>query len=113
MPIQDTFSYSARWDSVGLDCSTCKYFSGPGSWPDSGKESKCLRHRVSLEVELGENGYKQWEWFCVDYLDNGGFPESVRHFNEIRNTLKAGILYRLYGRDGFLSEFSIQDLKKR
>ena len=110
MPIKDTFAYNARWDSVGLDCSTCQYFSGPDTWPDKKEVSKCIKHNISLIIELGKNRHKEWEWLCSEYTDNGGFPDAVNHFSEIKHTLQHGILYRLYGENGYLLEFNINEL---
>ena len=110
MTIKDTFSYNARWGSVGLDCSTCINFSGPQSWPDENEVTKCKKHNVSLTIELGKNKYKEWEWFCSEYTDNGGFPEAVNHFKEIHDNLEQGVLYRLYGENSCLLEYKINEL---
>ena len=78
--IKDPFSYSARWDSVGLDCSNCKYFKGPENWPDINKTIYCSKHSISLEIELGSSLYKEWEWFCKDFTNNPedpAFPEAI------------------------------------
>ena len=69
VPLKDTFAYTARWDSVGLDCSYCSHFVGPAEWPDKARESRCRFHRISLAVEIGRNGYKEWEWFCKNFED--------------------------------------------
>lgn len=111
MTIKDTFAYNARWDSVGLDCSTCSHFSGPTSWPDTERTIKCIKHNKSLTLELAESGYKEWEWFCKEYKDKSGFPPSVEHFKNIKESLTPKILYRLYGTNGYLLEYSISDLK--
>lgn len=48
--IKDIFSYSSRWDSIGLSCAGCKYFQGPIQWPDTEKQSRCELHNISLAV---------------------------------------------------------------
>ncbi|MDP8217429.1 MAG: hypothetical protein P9M03_01755 [Candidatus Theseobacter exili] len=73
MTVKDTFPYNARWDSVGLDCSTCKHFNGPEKWPDTNNASCCKKHHRLLTIELKEDGYKEWEWFCKDYDDKNGY----------------------------------------
>jgi hypothetical protein len=112
MPVKDTFSYNARWDSVGLDCSTCLYFIGPDHWPDKERTIKCGKHQVSLAIELGKNLFKEFEWFCKEYDDNGGFEPAVKHFKEIKDKLEYGIIYRLYGKDVFLIETKISELEE-
>ena len=124
MPIRDTFPHTARWDSVGLDCSYCAHFAGPSSWPDVERISRCTFHSVSLAVELRPDGYKQGEWFCRDFSataprETPGFlsrlfgragahahasPEAVRHLNEIKTELQPQVLYGFYGEDGNLKE---------
>jgi hypothetical protein len=113
MPVPDTFSYTARWDSVGLDCSSCTHFVGPKTWPDTSRVSSCSLHKVSLEIELSSNGYKYWEWFCSNFSDDGSayFP-AVAHFDEIHGLLKRNVLYRLYSDNGFLIENEISQLPK-
>ena len=111
MPVEDTFEYSARWDSVGLDCGYCIHFSGPNTWPDEDQISRCTLHGLSLALELNQRGYKQWEWFCKDFEDTGkAFSEAVAHFRSIRNELSPGILYRLYGKDDKLLEFPFEEI---
>lgn len=113
MPVKDTFQYAARGDSVGLNCSYCRHFSGPDKWPDAGRVSQCEFHHVSLAIELRDSGYKNWEWFCREFTDTGkAFPPSVVHFHEIRQQLEPGVLYRLYGEDGYLIEHKMADLEK-
>ena len=113
MPVRDTFSYSARGDSVGLDCSSCAHFVGPSSWPDVHRISHCARHQASLAIELSGNGYKQWEWFCCDFSNNGSvFALANTHFESIKESLTSGILYRFYATDGFLREYEISQLPR-
>jgi hypothetical protein len=114
MPVKDTFDYAARYESVGLDCAFCQHFRGPEKWPDISRISRCELHHVSLAVELREEGYKLWEWFCRDFTDTGrAFTPSVAHFLEIREQLEPEVLYRFYGTDGFLVEHKIAGLDKR
>jgi hypothetical protein len=110
MGIRDPFSYSGRWDSVGLDCSNCDNFDPPSQWPDLNKEICCVLHGVSLEIELGKDGYKRWEWFCKDFKNKNALPKAVDEFNSIRDLLATRILYRAYGRDGELLEIDMNRL---
>ena len=81
-------------------CSFCQYFSGPDHWPDTARVSCCNLHRVSLAIELTDAGYKNMEWFCRDFTDTGrAYPPAVAHFNDIRQQLESGTLYRFYGED--------------
>ena len=116
MPLKDTFAYTARWDSVGLDCSYCSHFVGPAEWPDKARESRCRFHRISLAVEIGRNGYKEWEWFCKNFEDINtkeqcAYPPAVEHFVSIRNHLQDRILYRLHGKEGYLVEYPFEDIE--
>lgn len=108
--MRDPFSYSSRWDSIGLDCCNCNHFSGPLNWPDVNKEIKCLRHRISLRIQLGNDGYKKWEWFCKHFDNRNADPESVKEFETIRSELDEGLLYRGYGENGQLVELNIDRL---
>ncbi len=111
MPIKDTFSYSSRWDSVGLDCHNCQHFHGPEKWPDKDKVSFCKLHKVSLKIELAQDGYKEYEWFCKDFQNMGTADENaLKHFEKIQGSLKSKILYRLYGKDGNLVEYDMEKL---
>lgn len=128
--IKDTFSYTARWDSVGLDCADCTHFEGPQSWPDSERASRCSLHDLSLEIELGADGYKNGEWFCREFQDSGNrtrpsliarllglrgsprtSPAALRHLDENRDQLQSDMLYGFYGRDGNLKEFPFSELR--
>lgn len=116
MPIKDTFAYSARWDSVGLDCSFCMHFEGPSQWPDKQQISKCHFHNVSLVIELRESGYKDCEWFCKRYenntqADKRANPSALKELERIKPQLQENILYRLYGEDGFLKEYPFENLQ--
>lgn len=112
MPIKDPFSYSARWDSVELDCSSCVHFNGPEKWPDKNKTISCKLHNLSLKIELGDDCYKLWEWFCKNFSDNGkSFKKSVDEFKTIKEKLGTEILYRCYNDDGFLKEIAFQELR--
>ena len=111
--IKDTFPYLARWDSVGLDCSNCVHFKGPEKWPDKDKVSSCKLHNISLTIELGNDGYKLWEWFCKSFQNNinkSAFPKALDHFEKIRNELSDKVLYRFYSEDGYLKEHSFETL---
>jgi hypothetical protein len=113
MPVKDTFKYASRWNSVGLDCSSCRHFHGPEKWPDVNRVSRCELHGVSLAIELADTGYKSMEWFCQEFTDTGkAFASSVAHLHEIRQQLEAGVLYGFYGADGYLVERKIVELKK-
>ncbi len=113
MTIRDLFSYSARWDSIGLDCSFCRSFAGPEQWPDLKRVSRCDRHKVSLAVELGADGFKSGEWFCRDFNNNGEADEkAVKEFETVRPALKEDTLYGGYGKDGELKEVSFAELPR-
>lgn len=111
MGIRDPFSYSNRWDSVGLDCCNCKNFIPPAQWPDSKKTICCQLHKVSLEIELDKNGYKCWEWFCKDFDNINAFPKAIEEFESIKDLLASRILYRAYGQNDELIEFDMNLLK--
>lgn len=111
MAIKDTFLYSSRWDSVGLDCSFCVHYAGPNEWPDTYRISSCGFHRRSLSIALKDDGYRCWEWFCRDFESNGNANlKAIAHLASIQPLLTPGILYRLYSADGFLIEYEIGDL---
>ena len=111
MPVEDPFDYSSRWGSVGLDCSSCLHFAGPPNWPDSARVIFCRLHRVSLRIELGEDGYKEGEWFCRDFENNGSAHKAAqRAFEKIAATLTARVLYRVNGPRTFLHEIEMGQL---
>lgn len=111
MPVKDPFSYSDRWDSVGLDCSNCTYFGGPDTWPDTKRTLHCRLHDVSLAVEIGPTGYKEGEWFCKDFSSNGTpNANALAELNNAKRNLEGGKLYGAYGNDGFLKEIPFSSL---
>lgn len=112
MPIKDTFSYIARWDSVGLDCSNCIHFHAPAKWPDVEGKSYCLKHDMSLGIELDTNGFKKGEWFCKSFENDGSaFQPSLEHFKKIQSDLSEDTLYGFYGADGYLLEYNFSTVK--
>jgi hypothetical protein len=108
--MKDPFTYSARWDSVGLDCSYCKYFKGPQKWPDTNIESVCTFHNFSLKMQLQDNGYKDGEWFCKNFNNERAFPKAVEELESIRGQLKENTLYKCnsYDKKNELIEFEIK-----
>src|ERR1700736_3071618 len=98
MPIEDEFPREGRFDSVGLDCSNCKHQQIGSGFPNLNRDYCCGLHHISLAIELQENGYKLWEWFCKDFENNGSAePAAVEYFDRIREGFAPQILYRLYG----------------
>ena len=113
MTIRDPFSYSDRWDSVGLDCCQCVHFAGPEKWPDIQRISHCSMHKISLSVELARSGYKSGEWFCKDFKDDGKGRTSLKalqEFNAVKDQLEPLKLYGAYGENGNLKEYNFNDL---
>jgi hypothetical protein len=111
MPVKDPFSYSARWDSVGLDCSNCIHFVGPVTWPDRERTSLCGLHNVSLAIELAKTGFKEGEWFCKDFADNGkANKKAIEELEKTRDLLLPKVLYGAYGKEGFLKEVPFEKL---
>jgi len=108
--MNDPFSYSSRWDSVGLDCSNCKYFGEPDKWPDMDKQTKCLFHNISLQRQIGTNGYKEGEWFCKDFNNVNAQPKALAEFKFIKENLCANILYGVYGKGKQLIEIEFGNL---
>lgn len=108
--MRDPFSYSARWDSVGLDCAFCIHQSEV-DWPNVNRDYSCLLHSVSLAKELGSNGYKEGEWFCSSFTDTGAaYPKAVEEFNQIKDQLNSKVLYGAYGSNQQLKEIPFVEL---
>lgn len=107
MPIIDDFPYSGRWDSVGFDCSNCIHIKQPEKWPDVKNEYSCSFHKASLSMELNESKYKEGEWFCKDFENNGtANQKAFQHFQKIKGTLSNKVLYGFYNK-GILKEINI------
>lgn len=112
MRIRDPFSYSARWDSVGLDCAYCVHFAGPSSWPDTDRTSRCRLHAIPLDIGLGRCGYKEDEWFCRDFSDDGrAHGTAVEEFEALKAGLQSETLYGAYGLRGYLKEIEFKRLR--
>jgi len=102
MTIKDPFSYSDRWDSIGLDCSDCTHQANADYWPNRQRDYKCGLHDVPLRVQLAMNGYKQGEWFCKDFENNGkANRDALKEFENIRPLLEVKMLYVGYGKTVF------------
>ena len=111
--MDDTFPHLARWDSAGLDCSSCTHFAGPVSWPDVARISRCTLHRVSLELELDDSGYKLGEWFCREFSDNGkSHLSAVAHFAKVHSELTRGVLYGFRAPNVPFDEVALANLPK-
>ena len=107
--VKDPFSYSARWDSIGLDCAFCKFFSGPKRWPDVKSEVFCNKHQVSLKYRLSVKKYLDGEWFCKHFDDVGrAFHKAEQEFESIRKNLDDSVIYGTYGDDGNLKEIQLK-----
>ncbi|MEK7314506.1 MAG: hypothetical protein AAB065_08515 [Deltaproteobacteria bacterium] len=112
MPIKNNFPREGRWDCVGLDCSECQYFKPPANWPDNNRTISCNFHKISLAIELGENGYKFGEWFCKNFQNNGkALKNAVREFERIKSSLDQDTLYMLTARGDDLKEVKFDQLK--
>lgn len=108
--MKDPFSYSARWGSIGLDCAFCIH-QKEVEWPNLKRDYSCLLHRISLAKEIGGNGYKEGEWFCSSFADNGcAHKKSVEEFNQVSNQLSKNVLYGAYGGDNRLKEIPFVEL---
>jgi hypothetical protein len=113
MAIKNTFPFSSRWNSIGLDCSFCRHQAAEPRWPLVDRRYKCDRHGVPMAVQVGRDGYKVGEWFCSDFEDNGrAHPEAVAHFRGLKARLAPRVLYGLHTVDGHLSEISFEELDK-
>ena len=108
--MDDPFSYSARWDSVGLDCSNCNH-QNTVEWPNLKRDYACELHKVSLSIEVAENGYKEGEWFCLSFFDNGtSNSKSIKEFQTIKQHLDSTVLYGAYGKNKQLKEIDFLEL---
>lgn len=108
--MKDPFSYSARWDSVGLDCSYCKH-QKEVEWPNKERDYSCLLFGVSLAATIASNGFKEGEWFCSSFESNGkASAKAVKEFNSIKSHLEQNVLYGAYGEGGLLKEISFNEL---
>jgi hypothetical protein len=81
------------------------------TWPDRERISHCGLHNVSLAIELAKNGFKEGEWFCKDFADNGkANKKAAEELEKTRNSLLPKVLYGAYGEDGFLKEVPFEKL---
>jgi hypothetical protein len=110
--MKDPFSYSARWDSIGLDCAYCVH-ENDVKWPNKDKDYACELHNISLATTLGKNGFKEGEWLCSSFKDNGkANSKAKQQLLSIAKPLRPDTLYGAYEQDGFLKELSFSDLRK-
>jgi len=110
MPVKDEFSYSAKWDSVGLSCGFCKHQKNAEKWPNIERNYSCGLHGIPLRIELRESGYLKGGWFCKSFDDNGdAYPAAVSELNKFKDKLEEGILYAPV-RGPFLKEVSFKKL---
>lgn len=98
-PVRDPFSYSARWDSVGLTCSSCTHFDAPPTWPDQEFKARCRKHDIPLAIlyDASGSGHLADEFFCSAYEDGGRtFPQALEELDGIRHELDDSTLYGAY-----------------
>jgi len=108
--MKDPFSYSARWDSVGLDCAFCAH-QKEVEWPNENRDYACLLHGVSLAKTIAKNGFKEGEWFCSSFENNGrANDKAINELNTIKENLASNILYGAYGEEGKLKEIPFNEL---
>ena len=108
--MKDPFSYSARWDSVGIDCAFCKHQSIV-EWPNTEKKYKCKLHGISLATTLDLNGYKEGEWFCSKFENNGrAHKAGIKELDSIRKLLDPNTLYGAFGNEGRLKQIPFTNL---
>ena len=109
--MRDPFLYSDRWDSVGLDCSYCNH-EKQVEWPNKDKDYACVKHSISLACTLMKNGYKEGEWFCSNFNNNGKVNEkALEQFKSIQPELNPEVLYGAYGTDGQLKEIPFGEIR--
>src|SRR5260370_32218153 len=95
MPTEDAFPREGRFDSVGLDCSNCRHQQLGSGFPNLKRDYCCGLHDLSLSIELPDNNYKLWEWFCTDFGNNGSAePAAVEHFTRMKKKIAPQTLYR-------------------
>ena len=108
--MKDIFTYSARWNTVGLDCSFCKHEKSV-EWPNKNRDYACQLHRISLTPTITKDGFKEGEWFCSKFENNGkANVKAINEFESFRGELESNILYGAYGKDGILKEIQFTEL---
>jgi len=111
MPVDDPFSYRPRWDSAGVDCSDCRHFEPPPSWPDRNRVIRCGHHQVSLAFQLNAEGFKEGEWFCREFVDTGrSWDVAVEELGKVRGSLDPAKIYGASYGAGVLKERTIAGL---
>ena len=110
--VKDSFSYSARWDSIGLSCCFCKYYDFTiDTLTNNLKSIRCNLHNISLDIELTEDGFLEGEWLCKNYEDIGkSFPDGVKEFSSIKDELEEKVLYKACAKE-YLEAVSFNELK--
>lgn len=80
-------------------------------WTGITKRYRCRFHNLSLAVELNEKGFKEGEWFCKQFENNGRVNKSAfDKFNKMKEIFEEGILYGFYGEDGNLKETPFENM---
>ncbi len=112
--VEDPFSYRARWDSAGVDCSDCKHFEPPPDWPDRERVIRCGHHQVSLAFQLNPEGFKEGEWFCRYFLNRGSsWDVGVEELSRVQESLDPAKIYGASYGTGLLKERDIAGLGSR
>ena len=110
--MNDPFSYSNRWDSVGLDCVFC-INQNEVEWPNTNRDYACKLHNISLASLIAKNGFKEGEWFCSAFEDNGKANKTaITELTTILTELDPKTLYGAYGENRKLKEISFTKLHK-
>ena len=108
--MKDPFNYTARWNSIGLDCSYCHHESSV-EWPNTRRDYYCKLHQISLAATLANSGYKEGEWFCASFEDNGNANrDALSTFNAAKHMLNPTVLYGAHGDNSELKEIPFNEL---
>jgi hypothetical protein len=67
---------------------------------------------VSLAIELRKSGYKEGEWFCKDFTNNGKASSmAIGELETIKDELQDGVLYGAYGEGRILKEYPFASIE--
>lgn len=81
-----------------IECMTCVHQINPIKWPDKQRVYSCSKNKISLEIELKDDGYGGGAYICNKFEPAlSALKENIPIFETIRPMMEDDVLYHEKG----------------